>query len=492
MRLADTQTTRALERRCGAPEELMARAGRALGVQVRDLARARAGAVVVACGKGNNGGDGLVAAAWLKRWGYPVSALLQGEPAPGSPAAWHLARLRCELQPQPLTGLAVAVRGAAVIVDALAGTGLQGPLRGDLALAAAAINSSGKDVVSCDLPSGVEADTGQAPGEAVRATLTVALSPLKPGLFLYPGRELAGRLSVADIGLEAVQQDGPDRLELADLAWARPRLPRRPADWHKGRGGLVTVIGGSRSMPGAPVLAGLGALRAGAGLVRLVVPAGVLGRVMLPPELMAVETDGTLEACLAAADGTVVVGPGAGSSPEAKALCLGVLAQYPGPVVADADALNAMAEAGGGRVGSSAGLRVLTPHPKEMARLCGLSVEAVQADRVGAARTLARKHGCTVVLKGAGTVTSGADGKAMVNLSGHPVLATAGSGDVLSGVVAAYLNLLPPTEAAALGAFIHGLAGEVLGSIRPWGATAGDIAQALPEALARIAGTGYA
>jgi NAD(P)H-hydrate epimerase len=455
------------------------------------------GSVLVVCGKGNNGGDGLVVARHLAALGVAVRAVVVGDPESlsGDPAA-NLARARAF--GVPVSAMGRKLPDADVIVDALFGTGIDREVTGDPATAIRRIQAAGDEavVVSVDLPSGLDADTGRIHGCAVDADVTVTMARPKLGLALEPGRTLAGEVWVARIGIADRAPDVADDAWLWTRAAAGERLPERPEAGHKGSFGHVLVAAGSEGKTGAAALAATGAARVGAGLVTVACPAGLndILEVKLT-EAMTVpvpDTPGRALAAgaaepllaLAAERDVVALGPGIGTADE-TAKCVAAVAEgVDKPLVIDADGLNVLA-------GQAALLRrrraptVLTPHPGEAARWLGGSAGELNADRVGAARRLAADTGAVVLLKGAATVVADPDGRVVVNPTGGPALATGGTGDVLTGLVAGLLAQgVEPLEAAALAAFVHGVAAERLADDRgEAGALAGDLADAVPAAL---------
>jgi NAD(P)H-hydrate epimerase len=506
---------RAIEERGIPAATLMDRAGQQVARAVAWLRR-RAGCdpsvpVVLVAGCGNNGGDAFAAARHLAARNVSVRVLLAGRADAVSPtAAVHLAALRG-------TGLAVEERNegewpaqrdpdlgpGAVIVDGLLGTGFRGAPRGAVGEAIRWIGaqSAGNRVVAIDLPSGLDGDTGEAT-EAVAADLTVTLAFPKTGLLHPAALPYAGHVLVADIGIPRDLADGlPSDRELITAEEVAAWLGARPRAAHKGRFGTVLVLAGARGYAGAAALAGRAALRAGAGLVHVATPRGVASVVAgFAPELMVHPVAETAAGCLAAEAWTelapliervdaIAVGPGLTTGSDVRTLVGRVIAVGT-PLVLDADALNLL-----GR--DLALLRdrrlsaVLTPHPGEMGRLLGLSADAVQADRTGAARRAAVAGGAVVALKGAGTVVVGPAGApAWINLTGNPGMATAGSGDVLTGVVGALLARAPDAFAAcAAGVYLHGFAGDLAAWARSdSGLLASDISDALPAALGDVRG----
>ena len=479
---------------------LMENAGAAVADRV--MAHVRPGrAVLVLCGRGNNGGDGFAAARRLHCRGVAVRCLLFGEEA----SVAGDARVNLDLARAygvPVEAGAAGDAGAGpddVVVDALLGTGISGEVRGPIADGIRIAARHAGPVIAVDVPSGLNADTGAAGTLCVRATETVTFGLPKVGLLVYPGRALAGRVTVAEIGLPPGLL-GDSSLDTAWLTAAevRPLWPPRSATAHKGDGGRLLVVAGSGGMVGAGVLAAEAALRAGAGLVTLAVPAGIQPTAAgMLPEAMTLPLPETAGGGLAEAAAApvierlsgadaLVVGPGLGRDPATGAMLRRVLAAARLPLVADADALNLLAPAVRGDFPDSC---VLTPHPGELARLIATTVEGVQSDRLAAARVSAARCGCTVVLKGAGTVIASPGERTWINSTGGPALATAGTGDVLAGVLGACLARgLPPAVAALAAVYIHGLAGDIAGELcgAP-GALAGDVIRALPAALRRLA-----
>lgn len=496
----------------GIPEAaLMERAGFEVAAGVRSLlGGSAAGArVYVLCGGGNNGGDGFVAARNLANWGARVRIALGApeERIQGDARAYLIAAVKSGAQASAISEadmrkFSLSLKASDVVVDALLGTGARGPLRPLIARMVEAINEAGRPVVAVDIPTGVEADTGQVPSVAVQAAVTVTFGLPKVGHLFYPGRLHTGELVVADIGFPMPLLERASLRILTGKEWALSVLLPRPPHGHKGSFGRVVVIAGSRGMAGAAALAARGALRAGAGLVTWMGPESQLPIVQsLVPEATAVglpERDGALaaggvEIALASLkDGdAVAIGPGLGSGPEVDAFVLGFIERCPRPVVLDADALNAMARqrekarfVSRGR----AGAWVMTPHPKEASRLLDSDVKEVTRSPLEAAMRLAEAYASTVVLKGAPSVIRSPAGAVYINGSGDVSLATGGSGDVLTGVIAAFLaQKYPPETAAALGAYVHGRAGEIAGAAEgKHGATASDIARAVGLALAEL------
>ena len=462
---------------------LMENAGRAVA-RFCERHYAAAGHVVVLCGKGNNGGDGFVAARHLAVSGRTVRVVLLGAAADvKGEAAAALAQLRkdlnrCEVREvADEAALAEAVHAAALIVDAIVGTGFKPPLRGLAALARGLVANMDVPVVAVDLPSGWDADSlSEKTDEAFRADAVVTFTaPKRAHILGHLTMATFGAVVVADIGspVEAVQSG--TKLTWAGASKAIAEKPR-DVNGNKGRFGHVLVVGGSWGKSGAPSMASVAAMRAGAGLVTAAVPSSILPMVAsVASELMCAplaERDGSVELANAEPQSlekllkgikVVAVGPGLGTDGEASEFARALVERCNVPMVIDADALNAFAgmtdllrDTARGRT------LVLTPHPGEMARLLGTTVKDVEADRIGIARKFAIEHGVTLVLKGWRTLVAHPDGRVAVNTTGNPSLAKGGSGDILTGIVAAMLAQYAEDVAAAVEAavFLHGLAGD--------------------------------
>ena len=471
-------------------EALMDRAGRAVARAVIQVTGGRYGRyAVVVCGKGSNGGDGFAAARVLMREGLRVTSLAVGDPSELRGAArFHLDRLLDE--GGRVEGFsAEGVARADVIVDAIFGTGFHGEAAGPSGRAIEAINRATAPVVSVDIPSGVEGSTGLATGPAVRATVTVVMAAQKYGTALGSGSVLAGRAEVVDIGIP-VTSGAVTMTEPADVYKA---LPRRQADSHKRSGGAVAVLAGSAGMSGAALLACRGAVRMGAGYATLGTTESVAAAkaVALPEVLSEVVSDTAVlgpdalarfSGVLSRAD-VLALGPGLGQGFEQRTLVAQALDRVDVPLVLDADGLNALHKHTK-PLERRNGATVITPHPAELARLLDVGIEDVVSSRLGAAQRSAERFRCVVLLKGWRTVIAAPDGRAVVNPTGGPELATAGTGDVLTGALAALLAAgLDPFEAAWTAAYVHGEAGEIAASGRSAGVLAWDVADALPHAL---------
>jgi len=469
--------------------ELMERAGAGLAAAVSE--RVPDGLVVAVCGKGNNGGDGFVAVRLLREQGRDVRVLALASPDEYAGDA----RVNLERLPGPPAEPFAADRleGAAVIIDAILGTGFKGVPREPAAGAIEAINAAGVEVVACDVPSGVNASTGEIEGVAVTAKATVTFHTGKPGLWIAPGKAHAGEVRIVDIG---VAPGGPANPSIGLItASVLDRLPRRGRESTKFAAGSVLVCGGSTGLTGAPCLASEASMRAGAGYVTALIPASLnaifetrlleVMTVPLPDEGGSVTTDAVevVSARLERAD-ALVLGPGLGRSQDSLEAARQIAAGATLPILVDADGLNAHA----GRLGALAARRaptVLTPHAGELARLLDTASSEVSAHRLVSAREAARTADAVVVLKGDDTLVAHPDGRVAISPGGAAALATAGTGDVLSGVIGAFLaKAVDPFEAACAGVFVHACAGRMSAAqIGSEGVIASDVIDRLPAAL---------
>jgi hydroxyethylthiazole kinase-like uncharacterized protein yjeF len=465
--------------------KLMDNAGRAVA-RFCEKHFAGDGLIVVLCGKGNNGGDGCVAARHLAVSGRSVRVALLASPADfKGDAAAALQALRnlnrCEVREvTDEATLREAVRAAVLIVDAVVGTGFKPPLRGLAATARGVVEARAVAVVAIDLPSGWDADSiSQRNEEAFPANAVVTFTaPKMAHIFGHLTRGTFDAVVVADIGSPSDVVQSSANLTWAGAAKALTEKPR-DVDGNKGKFGHVLVVGGSWGKSGAPAMASVAAMRAGAGLVTAAVPSSILAIVAgVATELMCVplaERDGSVELAnvepqslekLLKGIKVVAVGPGLGTDGEASEFARALVERVSVPMVIDADALNAFA----GKTdllrqaakGDGPRTLMLTPHPGEMARLVGLTVKEVEADRIGIARKFATEHGVTLVLKGWRTLIAHPDGRIAVNTTGNPSMAKGGSGDILTGIVAAMVAQYPEDVASAVEAavFLHGLAGD--------------------------------
>ena len=516
-------------------DQMMDRAGKA--VYVYTLLRhgpMEKQRVVVLCGSGNNGGDGLVAAGYFARAGAEVRVFLAAPRKDGDPRRNEASDAGAKVESaETETGLNLlrqTLDSADVLVDAIFGTGIKLPLKPPVAAVLAAVKARLKEslrrpfVVAVDCPSGVDCDTGQAAEQTVPADLTVTLGAAKTGLLAFPAAEFVGSLVVADIGLpgemDSLRVPGPI---LADSNLVRDWLRPRPRDSHKGTFGRVIIVGGSINYPGAPILAAMGAYRAGAGLVTLAVtnpvyPAAIS---VLPeatwivlPEDYGVIAEGAAEVLLPEIGQAqaLVVGPGLGREKTTAAFFKEFLENGQGkktpigfgvsgkpdadpkgarpPMVVDADGLRILAE-----LQDWPGLlppgSILTPHPGEMAALTGLSKEEIHNDRTGVALRFAKTWNAVVILKGAFSTVAAPDGRCAIEPFATPALARAGTGDVLAGTVGGLLAQgMESWQAAVLGAYLHGRAGELAATSAgaPDSVLAGDVARSLAKPIAELRG----
>jgi len=499
MREADRQTTDEI----GLPSiVLMENAGRqavaAMEAAFEDLATSK---VAVLCGRGSNGGDGFVVARTLAQRGIEAMVFLLGSVGDVRGDA------RVNLEILGHVGLTVVeitdaqewelhfseISECDLIVDAIVGTGFHGPLTGLLETVVADVNGLGVPVVAIDLPTGVSADSHEVDGEAIEATLTVTLAAPKLPLILPPADAYGGDLVIADIGIPAAVIDelnGP-WLELLTRERMRELVPARAADSHKGDFGRVLVIAGSVGRTGAAHLAAIGALRSGAGLVTIATPRSCVATLAaMAPEYMTEPLEETAAGTIdfSAADrvldfkaDVIAIGPGLGLDPSTAAFVHAVVERSGVPLVIDADALNAFSgdpERLAGRDGVDV---IVTPHPGEMARLLNIGIEQVQSDRLEHARDFAAAHRCHVVLKGHRTVIAAPEGRSFVNLTGNAGMATGGTGDLLTGMIAAWFaQLLDAEGACKLAVYLHGTAGDLAE------ADEGDVALLPSDIAARL------
>lgn len=485
---------------------LMENAGRgAAALIAREWAPISGKRVLVLCGKGNNGGDGFVLARHLKAKGAKVRVFLVGSrPEVKGDAAGALARWRGRVEEirteADAARVSAALDGTDIAVDALLGTGLAAPARGLVAHVINRLNESapraGAVVVALDLPSGLGSDGSALSGPAVRAALTATFAGYKRSLLLYPGAEHAGRVVVVPIGIHEAEVGRGITTFLLDPTWVADLFPRRVPDAHKGTYGHLLVVAGSLGRTGAATLAGRAALRSGVGLCTVAtaasqqpIVAGSSLEVMTEPlpetgarAIAFAAKDRILE--LAAQRDAVALGPGLSLDPESQALARALVAELDRPMVVDADALSALA----GHLDlldEAPAPRLLTPHPGEMARMLGTSIAEVQADRIETVRAFCDRHRAYLVLKGARSVLGGPDGRVFINDTGNPGMATGGSGDVLTGMIGAFLaRRFDPLAALQAGCVLHGLAGDLAAADRgEEGLIASDIVEAIPGAL---------
>lgn len=489
MKVATAQEMREIDRitieEYGIPGPvLMERAGLAVARKVRELFPGRK--AVVLCGGGNNGGDGLAAARELFNRGDAVQVFLlakKGSLSPDCAAQYRIAKKMGVPAAFCKTVEAEELRDA-VVIDALFGTGLGRPVQGELARLLSLVNDTDVPVVAVDIPSGISSDTGEVMGEAIAADSTVTFGLPKRGHLLYPGAGYTGALFIEDIGFpSSLLASDTISVERIDRGAAAGMIAPRRRNSYKGDYGHVLVIAGSRGKTGAALMTARACLRSGAGLVTLGIPGTLLdifqGRATeemclpLPDDGNGMLSAGAVEEILGFSSqrtDVIAIGPGIGVSEETLRLVAELVKRSLAPLVIDADGLTALGKAGGsekgirGLLGSAKSPVVLTPHPGEMARLLpgtGYGSREVEQDRIGTAVSFARETGAYLVLKGVPTVTAAPEGTAFLNTSGNPGMATGGSGDVLTGVIASLMGQeMSPLQAAVLGVYLHGLAGD--------------------------------
>jgi hydroxyethylthiazole kinase-like uncharacterized protein yjeF len=467
------------------PPALMEIAGLAAAEIARDLLAARSGPVLVFAGPGNNGGDALVAARHLKHWWFDVSVVFTGNADRLSGDARH-ALDEWRSSGGTLLDAPPPSRHWALVIDGLFGIGLTRDLSERYATLVETINTIDAPVLAIDVPSGLDADTGRVMGRAVRADHTATFIALKPGLLTLDGCDHCGRVHLCDLGLDAAALLAPSGSRIGSGIVSMALAPRA-ANTHKGDYGSLGIIGGAAGMAGAALLAGRAALKLGTGRVYVGFLADAPAYDPLQPELMLRGADkvGTLDNLTALA-----VGPGLGQSPQARQALAHAL-QTPVPLVLDADALNLIAahDALAHAVQARSGPTLMTPHPAEAARLSHTDIAAVQNDRVAAALRLVDRYRTAVVLKGAGSICALPDGRWFINTTGNPGMASAGMGDVLTGIAGALLAQRVDAGTALLAAVhLHGAAADdqMKNGIGPAGLTASEVTDAARTLLNRL------
>lgn len=481
---------------------LMENAGRAAAEEIHnDAIELFPGPILVLAGRGNNGGDGYVIARILADRGWQVKTLILAERAQVSGDAALMLDILCRLdheptfvrEPEALQG-AFAQAAPLLIVDALLGTGLSKELKGLYARAVELVNQDPAQVVAVDIPSGINASDGRVMGQAVRADLTLCFDSAKIGHASRPGADYVGALRVLDIGIPRCPREKIEsECLLIENEEAARFLPKRFAAGHKGSFGHLGVVAGCRGLTGAATLSSEAGLRSGAGLVTLICPASIhdilevkLTEVMTFP--LSGERDYLLEENIneiveMSKDWqALVVGPGLGQNPQTVKAVRGLVSDCRCPMVIDADALNALAMDVEVLRQPMPAARILTPHPGEFSRLCGHETARIESDRLRIARQFACDYGVTLLLKGARTLIIDPQGRVHINSSGNAGLASAGSGDVLSGLIGGLLAQgLTPFAAASLGAWLHGAAADLLSEdLGCAGILAGDLLKTLP------------
>ena len=466
---------------------------------------------LIVCGKGNNGGDGFVVCRLLLEKEAKPDCILLGKAADltGDALANYQRLADSGIKVREVSSGAYIdplFQNRKVIVDAIFGTGLTRAPSGLTAEAIELINCSGAYVVAVDLPSGLNSDTGAPFDPCVRANLTVTMALPKLGLWFYPGRALAGKVEVVDIGMPGTKDEGLGTKDegtafLLDAAHVRAVLPARKPDGNKGSFGRALLIVGSRSYSGAAILAGRTAVRSGCGIVELAVPEGIVDVVAasvveaikspLPQTADAALSPAALRALLdmSAEAQAVAIGPGIGTDRPTRKLELDFLTEVEKPTVVDADGINNLV----GCLDLLPSIKpplVLTPHPGEFSRLTGLKPAEINADRVGTSRRFATERKVVLVLKGASTVIAAPDGRVFISPTGNSGLASGGTGDVLTGLIAGLMAQgMSPLDAACAGVFLHGLAADIaVQSLTEYCLAAGDLPDFLPLAFASVLG----
>lgn len=480
MKVLESSAMRALEKQAvqagGGYPELMENAGQAAAQQLRE--RAPGAQIAILCGKGNNGGDGFVAARHLVEYGAQVCIILvQGPPATELAQQMYFemdstAITVLDWQQEPEQGKA-KLYAADFVIDAIYGIGFRGTLPESLFPLLDAVDACGALVLALDLPSGVSCDTGEIPGRCVRAAETVTFTAAKPAHLIQPGRSFCGKVTVVPVGIpQHLVEKTPSDLFVLEQTELSPLFQKRKEDTNKGSFGTLLSVCGSTGMAGAALLSTRAALRSGVGLVNLALPAelypiiaGALAepvytllnqtaRGLLSDESAALLNQKMLDAA------AVLIGCGLGKSAFARSLLRRVAACSATPLVIDADGINLLAE----NIDILKTVRapvILTPHPGEMARLLGTTAAQVQAHRLAYARRFAKERGVILVLKGSGTLVANPNGKVFLNSTGNPGMAKGGSGDVLAGMIASLAAQgVPPFWSAVCGVYLHGLSGD--------------------------------
>lgn len=498
MKLLTAAQTRAAEERAVAMGmswlRLMENAGAACTSVIRKNYEVQGKSICIVCGRGGNGGDGFVIARKLYGEGAQAFVILSsGRPTHADALENYHRAIELGVPiydyAQDADACIQRINSSELIVDAIFGFGFHGVPMADEAAVIAQINAAAAPVVSVDLPSGATCDSGRVEGACVCAQLTVTFTTLKPCHVTFPAAEYCGKTVCASIGMpDAAVAGVPCTLRVIERAELAPIFAPRRRNSHKGDYGRPLLFCGSYGMAGAAMLAGRAALRCGAGIVSMAVPESIYPilagnvpeAVFLPLKDSAADTLQRLQDALQTAD-ALLIGPGLGRGRAVAEICCKLVETAKCPVVLDADGINAL----DGRIeliGKAQGQRILTPHPGEMARLCGMTIAEVEADRVGIAASLSRRTGAVIVLKGAYTVIAEPSGEVWVNMTGTPGMATGGSGDVLAGMLTAFLARgFAPSLAARAAVYLHGAAGELAAArLSETAMLPGDLIESLP------------
>jgi hydroxyethylthiazole kinase-like uncharacterized protein yjeF len=486
---------------------LMENAGRGVVTEIVNfLGNVTGKQILIFCGKGNNGGDGYVIARHLYNQGARVAVFLAGEKDKIKGDALInlkiLENMGIEINEIASLGQIPVFPHIDLVVDALLGTGVTGPVVGFLAELIDFMNRLSVPIISVDLPSGMETDTGAVCGACIKAEMTVTMAHLKTGLLFSPARDLAGKIVVVDISVPpAVSARLHGHRFLLEPDDIRSRLPVRKLDAHKTSCGTVVVFAGSIGMTGAATLASISSLQVGAGLTKLGIPASLnpilaqkLTEVMTVPlaetsqQSISLKATDQISGLLDWGD-VIAVGPGLSTHPDTVEFVRWLLTSVNKPMVLDADGLNALTKSPELIKNYPAGL-IITPHPGELARLINKSVAQIQQDRLNIVRSFAQEWGKVIVLKGGPTVIAAPNGDLFINSTGNPGMATGGAGDVLTGMIAGLLaQKLSPLDAALVGVYLHGLAGDLAAEdLSQMGMIAGDICDSVPAAIKELLG----
>ncbi len=464
--------------------------------------------MLIVCGKGNNGGDGFVVARHFYNQGVDVRVtllaekqLLKGDAKINFEIAAKMDLPIVEITSnEQLPAFRNLLQQADIVVDAILGTGLSEAVRGPYKHIIESLNKSRKPIIAVDIPSGLSADTGIVPGSCIRADVTITFAVPKRGLVLYPAADYVGELEVVDISIpKHLIRTSDLKVHLLEYADVRSGFLTRPPNSHKGTYGHALVVAGSPGKSGAAVMAGRSALRTGAGLVTVAIPESL----RIPMEIPTLEvmtaplpetTEGTISLdayeqimTLTQNKRVVALGPGLTTHPATVELVHRLISAFEIPMVIDADGINAVAQRPDILLEARAPV-ILTPHPGEMARL--VPNTSIQHDRIGVAQETAQKYNVFIILKGVRTIIASPDGSIFINPTGNPGMATAGAGDVLTGIVAGLISQsIIPVEAAKIGVFLHGLAGDIVAEDKgAYGLIAGDLIEAIPYTIKRIQG----
>ena len=513
MKVVTSEEMRSIDRRTIAEygvssAVLMERAGLAVAERIRGLFERRK--VIVISGGGNNGGDGIVAARNLFNWGWNVRVLLlsrENKLSPDCRVQYRTAK-KMKVPMEFRTGISGADLHSALVVDAIFGTGINKAVRPPVSDIISLLNRSEAPVLSVDIPSGISADNGRVMGEAVRADYTVTFGLPKIGHLLYPGAEYTGKLFIEDIGFpEGLLSPESLYIQTVERDDAALLVPARPADSHKGEYGHVLVIAGSRGRTGAALMTAKACLRSGAGLVTIGVPETLADifqarvteeMVILLPDrgdgTLSVKASGEILRFVSERADVLAIGPGIGISADNTRIMRELIKKSAAPMVIDADGINSI-KGDAGILRKAKSPVILTPHTGEMARLLkadgadeSAERNAIERGRVALSLSFSEKNGVYLVLKGAPTLVAEPGGKLFINTTGNPGMATAGSGDVLTGIISAFLGQqLNPLDASVLGTYLHGLAGDIAASAKGMHSMiATDIIEHLPGAFGAL------